>query len=147
VALNLAEKEFVSYAVAVTPVINGEREQVTAMRWKCLDTRHKAGRRWSPARLSGSTAASSVRWPEYFTGRNLSTVMIFLRLQVLSSWSNCKSRQRGHELWQGFVGGEMRWCSDLVQALYHGSHHQPTWQSKFRSRFLQIFYGTKPKHL
>jgi hypothetical protein len=32
-------KEFVSYAVAVTSVINGEREQVTAMRWKCLDTR------------------------------------------------------------------------------------------------------------
>jgi hypothetical protein len=71
--------------VAVTPVINGEREQVTAMRWKCLDTRHKAGRRRSPACLSGSTAASSVRWPEYFTGRNLSTVIIFTRLQVLSS--------------------------------------------------------------
>jgi hypothetical protein len=24
---------------------------------------------------------------------------------------------------------------------------QTTWQSKFRSHFLQIFYGTKPKHL
>jgi hypothetical protein len=61
--------EIVSYVVAVTPVINGEREQVTAMRWKCLDTRHKAGRRRSPTCLSGSTAASFVRWPEYFNGR------------------------------------------------------------------------------
>jgi hypothetical protein len=29
----------VSYAVAIAPVINGEREQATAMRWKELDTR------------------------------------------------------------------------------------------------------------
>jgi hypothetical protein len=62
-------KEFVSYAVAVTPMINREREQVTVMRWKCLDTRHKAGRRRSPACLSGSIATSSLRWPKYFTGR------------------------------------------------------------------------------
>jgi hypothetical protein len=29
----------VSNAVAIAPVINGEREQVMAMRWKGLDTR------------------------------------------------------------------------------------------------------------
>jgi hypothetical protein len=28
----------VSYAMAIAPVINGEREQATAMRWKELDT-------------------------------------------------------------------------------------------------------------
>ena len=61
--------EFVSYAVAVTPAINGEREQVTAMQWKCLDTWRKAGRRQSSACLSNSAAVSLVRRPEYFTGR------------------------------------------------------------------------------
>ena len=70
--------EFVSYAVAVTPAINEEREQVTAMRWKCLDTRRKAGKRRSPAYLSDSTAVSLVRWSELFTGRGLSTAMIFV---------------------------------------------------------------------
>jgi hypothetical protein len=29
----------VSYTVAISPVINGKREQATAMRWKELDTR------------------------------------------------------------------------------------------------------------
>jgi hypothetical protein len=29
----------VSYAVAIAPVINGEREQATTMRWKGLDMR------------------------------------------------------------------------------------------------------------
>ena len=62
-------REFVSYAMAVTPAINGELKQVTAMRWRCLDTRRKAERRQSPTCLSNSTAASFVRWPEYFTGR------------------------------------------------------------------------------
>jgi hypothetical protein len=63
-------REFVSYIVAVTPAINGELERVTAMRWRRLDTRHKAGRRRSPACLSESTAMNDVRWPEYFTGRS-----------------------------------------------------------------------------
>jgi hypothetical protein len=70
--------EFVSYAVAVTPTINGEREQVTAMRWKCLDTRGKAVRRWLPAYLSDSAAVSLVRRPELFTGRGFSAAMIFV---------------------------------------------------------------------
>jgi hypothetical protein len=47
--------------VAISPAINGELKQVTAMRWRCLDTRRKAGRRRSPACLSDSTAASFVR--------------------------------------------------------------------------------------
>ena len=47
--------EFVSHAVAVTPVINGEREQVTALRWKGIDMRHKAGR-W---RFTGELICSS----------------------------------------------------------------------------------------
>jgi hypothetical protein len=68
----------VSYAVAVTPAINGERVQVTAMRWKCLDTRRKAGRRRSLAYLSDSTAVNLVRRPELFTGWGLSAAMIFV---------------------------------------------------------------------
>jgi hypothetical protein len=56
--------------VASTPVIDEEREQVTAVRWKGLDTRHKAEGRRSPACLSDSTAASLVRRPELFTGRS-----------------------------------------------------------------------------
>jgi hypothetical protein len=56
--------EFMTYAVAVTPAINGEREQVTAMQWKCLDMRRKAGRRRSPASSTDSTVVSAVRWPE-----------------------------------------------------------------------------------
>jgi hypothetical protein len=63
----------VANPVASTPVINGELKQDAVMRWKCQDTRHKAGRRRSPACISESTTASSVRWPEYFTGRSLST--------------------------------------------------------------------------
>jgi hypothetical protein len=47
--------------VAISPAINGELKRVTAMRWRCLDTRRKAGSRRSPACLSGSTAASFVR--------------------------------------------------------------------------------------
>jgi hypothetical protein len=70
--------EFMSYAVAVTPAINGEREQVTAMRWKCLDTRRKAGRRRSPAYLSDSVAVNLVRRSELFTGWGLSAAMIFV---------------------------------------------------------------------
>ena len=33
----------VSYAVAIAPVINEEREQVMVMRWKGLDTRRSEG--------------------------------------------------------------------------------------------------------
>jgi hypothetical protein len=47
--------------VAISPAINGELKQVTAMRWRCLDTRRKAIRRRSLACLSDSTAASFVR--------------------------------------------------------------------------------------
>jgi hypothetical protein len=47
--------------VAISPAINGELKQVTAMRWRCLDTRRKAERRQSPTCLSNSTAASFVR--------------------------------------------------------------------------------------
>jgi hypothetical protein len=90
--------ELMSYTVAFTLVINGELKQITAMQWRCLDTRHKAGRWRSPACLSESTAASSVRWSEFFTGRNLSTVMIFTRLHVLSSRSNNESRRWGMNL-------------------------------------------------
>jgi hypothetical protein len=61
--------KFVSYVVAVTPAINREREQVTTMQWKWLDTRRKTGRRRSPVCLSDSVAVSLVRRPEYFTGR------------------------------------------------------------------------------
>jgi hypothetical protein len=54
----------VSYTVAFTPVINGELKQVTTMRWRCLDTRHKARRRRSPVSSSDSTVVCVVQWPE-----------------------------------------------------------------------------------
>jgi hypothetical protein len=56
--------------VAVIPAINGESQRVTAMRWRCLGTWHKAERRQSPARLSEVTAVSAVRWSDLFTGRS-----------------------------------------------------------------------------
>jgi hypothetical protein len=51
--------EFVSDAVAITPAINGEREEVTAMRWKCMDTRCKAGKRRSSVYLSNSSTMNA----------------------------------------------------------------------------------------
>jgi hypothetical protein len=74
-------REFVSYAMAVTPAINGELKQVTAMRWRCLDTRRKAGRRQSPACISEST----VQCPEYFAGRSLSTATYSERYPLTQS--------------------------------------------------------------
>jgi hypothetical protein len=62
--------ESVSDVVAITPAINGEREEVTAMRWKCMDTRCKAGKRRSSVYLSDFAAVNAVRWPEYFTSRS-----------------------------------------------------------------------------
>jgi hypothetical protein len=100
--------EFVSHAVAVTPVINGEREQVTALRWKGIDMRHKAERRRSPACLSESTAASSVRWLEYFTGRSLSTATYSERYPLTQS-TNRDGDGTNHG--GGIVSGEI---SDLA---------------------------------
>jgi hypothetical protein len=100
--------EFVSHGVAVTPVINGEREQVTALRWKGIDTRHKAERWRSPACLSESTAASSVRWLEYFTSRSLSTATYSERYPLTQSTNrDGDGTNRGG----GIVGGEI---SDLA---------------------------------
>jgi hypothetical protein len=54
--------------VAVIPVINRESQWVTAMRWRCPGTWHKAECRQSPARLSEVAVVSAVQWPDLFTG-------------------------------------------------------------------------------
>jgi hypothetical protein len=48
--------EYVSSVVAVTPVVDGKLEGVTAMRWRDWYTRRKAGERRSPAKLSAPAA-------------------------------------------------------------------------------------------
>jgi hypothetical protein len=61
--------EIVASTMAVIPAINEESQWFMAMRWRYSGTWHKARRRWSPACLLGSTATSSVRWSDLFTGR------------------------------------------------------------------------------
>jgi hypothetical protein len=75
------------------------------MRWKCLDTRHKAGRRRSPTCLSGSTAASFVRWPEYFTGRaypRRRAPSVYLVIPS-TNWDDGNTNR----------GGDRRWWTEL----------------------------------
>jgi hypothetical protein len=48
--------KYVSSVVAVTPVVDGKLEGVTAMRWRDWDTRRKARERRSPAKLSAPAA-------------------------------------------------------------------------------------------
>jgi hypothetical protein len=132
-------RESVSYAVAVTPAINGELKQVTAMRWRCLDTQRKAGRRRSPACISESTAASSVRWPKYFTGRSLSTATYSERyLLTLSTNRNggCTNHGGGRRLWDA----RLIWsCSGTVP--WDSSFSWPG-RSSLSSIFSQIHMAT-----
>jgi hypothetical protein len=80
----------VSDAVAITPAINGEREEVTAMRWKCMDTRCKAGKQRSSVYLSNSATVNAL-----YGGRNtlLAGVIHGDDLQVLSSLFGHESRR------------------------------------------------------
>jgi hypothetical protein len=112
--------EFVYDAVAITPAINGEREEATAMRWKCMDTRCKAGKRRSSVHLSNfvavnaCTVAGILYWPE------LSTTMISkcYPVDLVTSHDGdgmnlCAGRSPAVRL--------PRWWPDLFWTLYHGT--------------------------
>jgi hypothetical protein len=49
-------REFVSYAVAVTPAMDRGLQRFTAIRWRCQGTWRQAVRRLSPASLSAQAA-------------------------------------------------------------------------------------------
>jgi hypothetical protein len=112
--------EFVSDAMAITPAINGEREEVTAMRWKCMDTWCKAGKRRSSVYLSNSaavnacTVAGILYWPELSTAMISKCYPVYLVTSHGGDGTNlCAGRSPAVRL--------PRWRPDLVQALYHGT--------------------------
>ena len=87
--------------VAVTPVIDGKLEGVTAMRWRGWDTRRKAGRRLSPAFLSASTVVTQ------YGGRSSLTVEAYPRrlTPVLPTYPENNVDRLSHESRQQSVAG------------------------------------------
>jgi hypothetical protein len=124
----------VSNAIAIALVINGEREQVVVMRWKGLDTRRKAGRRWFTGELSDSTAINRVRRPELFIGRSLSpaTYTRCYPLTPSTSWTGGGTNRGGN---RSPAVSLPRWRSDPVQALYHGRAPSDSLTHKLGAKF------------
>jgi hypothetical protein len=94
----------VFHDVAVTPVIDGKLEGVTAMRWRGWDTRRKAGRRLSPAFLSASTVVTQ------YGGRSSLTVEAYPRRRtpVLPTYPENNVDRLPHESRrQSVAGGEV----------------------------------------
>jgi hypothetical protein len=93
--------EYVFHDVAVTPVIDGKLEEVTAMRWRGWDTRCKAGRRLSPAFLSASTVVTP------YGGRSSLTVGAYPRRRtpVLPTYPENNVDRLSHESRQQSVAG------------------------------------------
>ena len=114
--------EYVSSVVAVTPVVDGKLEGVTATRWKGRATRHKAERRRSPVKLSDSTAVNMVRRPELFIDQSLSpaTYTRCYPLAPSTDWTGGGTNRGGN---RSSAVKLLRWQSDPLGTLYHGDLH------------------------
>ena len=109
--------EYVFHDVAVTPVIDGKLEGVTAMRWRGWDTRRKAGRWLSPAFLSASTVVTqyggrSSLLVEAYPRRRTPVLPTYLR----TTWTGCRTNHGGN---RSPAVKLPRWRPDPLGLLYH----------------------------
>jgi hypothetical protein len=92
--------EYVSSGVAVTPVVDGQLEGVTAMRWRDWDTRRKTGERRSPAKLSAPAAKPKRKTTVSHRSDVQRTVVKILLSERLSTSHENESGRRQHESWR-----------------------------------------------